>query len=188
MGHQRHLLPIHHLRDGEQPVPVRRLAEVLEPLLTEPLERVGGSAGLEGAASQDLGAGLLHSMSCFQYLFATLDGAGTGHHHHLVAPDPDFAEVDHRVFRVERPAGKLERLAHPYNFVNSGQKFKLSGVQLGGVANDAQDGPLHALRAVDAVASAHQLAFHGVDLLSRSSFVHYDHHHRTSVPRSPAAV
>ena len=91
---------VHQLGDDRQPRLGLRLGEQAQALLAEPLEGVGGSAGLVGAAAEQGRARVAHDARGLQHLLARLDRAGTRDQREVLAPDLAPLDVEHRALAV----------------------------------------------------------------------------------------
>jgi hypothetical protein len=89
---------VHHLGDDRQARPRLGFGEQAQPLLAEPLERVGRGARLEGTAAEHRGAGIAHSGRGFQHLLARLDRARPGDHREMRAADRSAGDSEYRLF------------------------------------------------------------------------------------------
>ena len=85
---------------GGSPVALRASARSPEPLLLEPLERVGRGARLERAAARDLGTPGLDALGHRPELLPRLDGARPGHHGEAPAADRGSVDADDGIGRV----------------------------------------------------------------------------------------
>ena len=127
---------------------VAGLPEVLEALLSQPLEGIGGGARLEGAAPQDDGSGPAYSLGDLHDLLLALDGAGSGHHDDTVATDPHVADTDDRVLLLQLAACKLVGLRDRDDGGDTIHELDLAGVHAVH-ADGAEDGVLLALYLLD---------------------------------------
>ena len=109
---QGQMVDVHDLgHDGQSRGPLG-LGQELEALEAQTLERIGGRAGLEGAAAQDRGAGGLDGAGHLQDLILALHGAGAGDHAEVAAAQLDAAHFDHGIGGMEHAVALLEGLAH----------------------------------------------------------------------------
>src|SRR3990167_4837380 len=88
----------------------RDSTEELEPLVLEPLERVGRGPRLEGAATEDVRARGLHALGGLEQLQARLHRAGARHHHDGLAADRHVADAHLARLVTDLAARELVRL------------------------------------------------------------------------------
>ena len=94
----------------------RELLEQADAVVAHALEGIGGGAGLEGAAPEELGAGVLYTFGDLHDLPLRLHRAGACDQ--AQAAVTDFLasrQCDHRVIRVEFPVGFFVGLLYPFD-------------------------------------------------------------------------
>ena len=111
-----------------------------------------------------------------------LDRAWSGHHHDLVASDPDAADVDNGVQRPELPARKLERLGDRDDFVDPAEVRERLLVGICVAADHSDQRPLLALGDLGLQADLVDAIDHRVDL-SLGRLVRHHDDHGSSEPR-----
>ena len=168
--------------DGAAGGPAGQLEQV-QPLAAHPLEGVGGGAGLERAAPQQAGPRGLDPLGAVGDLFLALDAARPGDHCEVPPADLDPLDIHHRVVGVELAVGLLVRLGHPAHRLDDrvGQHPAL-GDGLG-VADQAQDVGVVALRVVDLEAHAGQLVAEFADLRLGGVLFQNDDHGGKLLPK-----
>ncbi|MPM82910.1 hypothetical protein SDC9_129972 [bioreactor metagenome] len=112
----------------------------IEALSAQPLEGVGGGAGLERAAPKHGGAAGLHGLGDGHHLLLALHGAGTRHNCQRAAADLGVPDLDHGVLRVKFAVCVFIRLLHPLDVIHNVKRGDQVDVQLGGVAHQSQNG------------------------------------------------
>nr|WP_297807183.1 hypothetical protein [Tepidiforma sp.] len=98
----------HELGNDGEAVGLAGGVEVAEAFFAEAAEGVGGGAGLEGAAAEDVGAGGFDGAGGIEDVLFVFDGAGAGHDGELGAADFDaVADVDDGIGGMEVAGGEL---------------------------------------------------------------------------------
>ena len=90
------MIRLHRLRHHRQSGRLARFGQVAQTLFAETLERVGGGAGLEGAAAQHVGPGGFHRPRRLEQRFPAFDDARSADDHRPPAADPHTAHLDDR--------------------------------------------------------------------------------------------
>ena len=134
MGH------VHHLCDDGQAGLCPGGLQKLQTVLAQPLEGVGGGAGLESAAPEHGCTAGLHRLGNGHHLLLRLHRAGPGHNGQISSANLGVPHLDHGVLGVELPIGVFVGLLDPLHILHNVQGGDQVNVQLGGVAHQAQDG------------------------------------------------
>jgi len=121
-GHELDLAGVHHFGDDGQPGLGPHVGQDPQALLTEPAERVGRRARLEGAATQAVGAGPSDGPGGACEHVASLDRAGARDDEELVSTDRRVAQRDGRRSRGEFAGGELVRLGHLMDGLHAGKR------------------------------------------------------------------
>ena len=106
----------HDFRDDGQAGHLSCFPQKLQAFRFQALERIGAGAGFEGAASKELGAGVLYTFGDLHDLPLRLHRAGACDQ--AQAAVTDFLasrQCDHRVIRVEFPVGFFVGLLYPFD-------------------------------------------------------------------------
>ena len=104
------------------PVSSRACASSSQPRLSQPLERVGRAARLEGAGPEHRGAGFAHGPGGLENLALALHRAGARHDHDLVASDREPAgEPDDGGLRLPLAGDLLVRLGDVDDLLDAGE-------------------------------------------------------------------
>src|SRR5205085_3912350 len=134
-----YLARVHDFGDSRQIVLAADVAQDLQAFFAEALEAVGTGPRFEGAAAQQVGAGLLDVAGDLVEDLGALDGARAGDHRHGAAADLQAANADDGVRLVKLAAGELERLHDRQDLLDAGNGLERLGVQLVLVADHADD-------------------------------------------------
>ena len=135
------LAGVHDLGDDRHAEPLAGRLEDLEAVLAEPLEAVGAGPRLEGAAAEDVGAGVADRLGDLDQDRLALDGARAGDHGQVAAADLDPLDLEDRVVGVELAAGELVRLEDRHDLLDAVDRLERLGLQLLLVADHADDRP-----------------------------------------------
>ena len=139
------MLDAHNLGDNGQAGFLLGLGEELQALGLHALEGVGGGAGLEGAAPEELGPGLLHAFGDAANLLLALHGAGPGNKGQPAAANLLAAgQGDDGVVGVELAVGLFVGLLHALDALHKILGLDILRVDGGGVADKAQHGAVGA--------------------------------------------
>ena len=135
------MLGVHDLGDDGQARGRLGLQQQPDALLVEALEGVGGGAGLEGPAPEDMRAAGLDGLGHGDDLLLRLHRAGAGHHQEVAAADfGPVGEGDDSVLLVELPVGVLVGLLDALDGLHNVQGQDALHVHPGGVPHQADDG------------------------------------------------
>ena len=136
------LAGVHDLGDDRHAEPLAGGLEDLQAVLAQPLEAVGAGPGLERAAAEDVGPGLLDRLGDLDRGIASLSMA---HGPAIIIrwPPPTLTPLmsNDRVLGVELAAGELERLEDRHDLLDPGDRLERLGLELVLVADDADDRP-----------------------------------------------
>ena len=143
----------------------------------ETLEGVGGGAGLEGSAPEDLGSRRLHRLGHGDDLLLRLHGAGPCHDQEAAAADLcAVGQGDNRILLVELPVGVLVGLLDPLDGLHDVQCQDALHVHPGGVPHQAYDGVVLAHGFVELQAHAAQPVLEQLHLLALRGLFQNDNH------------
>ena len=176
LGHERHVLRRHHLRDDCQPRLGPGLGEEFEPLFFEALEAVGARPRLEGAAAEPGGTGCLDSLRRGNDLLRTLHRAGAGDHADMAAADDQRPRPDNRRCRLDLAAGHLVGGEDRHHRGDPGKCFEPRSDDVALVADDGHDRPLRANDRVRLELQLLDARHHPVEVLARRASLHDDDH------------
>ena len=133
------MLDTHDLGDNGQAGLFLCFGKQLQPLALHALEGIGGGAGLEGAAPEELCPGLLHLLGYIANLLLAFHRARPGNQRQVaIAYSLPSWQGDHRVVRVELPIGLFIRFLHPFDAFHEILGGNILRVDHGGVADEAQ--------------------------------------------------
>ena len=152
------------------------LLEQPQAVVLESLERIGGGAGLERAAAQEIRAHLLNLLRDAADLLLALDRAGPRHHRDLFAADLAAPRLHDGRVGMEHAVGLFERLGDVHDALDVAVCLDPSRVDLARVAHEAEDDQVLADDRVDLHAPAGERVGELVDLLLRGSGSHNDDH------------
>ena len=171
------LLAIHRLGDDEQAGLLPGSREQLEPGASQPLERIGRAARLEGAGPKHRGAGLADGASRLEDLPLALDRAGTRHDHDLVAAngEPAGRRIDGRV-RLPLARHLLVRLGDVDDLLDAGQRGEPGPVHPAVVAHEPDGRALLARHRARLIAHLLDGGDHASDVLFGCAVAHDDQH------------
>ncbi len=172
-----HVGGIYDLRHDGKPRALADLLQELEALLFEALEAVGRGAGLEGAAPEDMGAGLLRHVGALHELLLRLDGAGPRHDDEPRPADLDLAHADDRVGFPEFAARQLVGLENGNDDLHPRQVGDgLDLLAAAGIPHGADDRLLRPAGQMGPVPDRLDPLDDPVDLSVRCAFFHHDDH------------
>src|SRR3990170_2833386 len=167
---------VHHLGDDGQAGLGAGFGEDLEALFAVAAEGVGATAGLEGAAAQDMGTGGLHRPRRLHDVLLRVHRTGTRHHHQAAVADLQRPHLNDGVLLLHLAAGELEGLADADDGVDAVkdgelvEEFWVDGAEHGDdVALDAADQVVFETQLSDVLLDSQYLGFGGLCL-------HYDDH------------
>src|SRR3990172_32752 len=167
---------VHHLGDDGQAGLGAGFGEDLEALFAVTTEGVGATAGLEGAAAQDMGAGGLHRPRRLHDVLLRVHRTGTRHHHQAAVADLQRPHLHDRVLLLHLAAGELEGLADADDGVDAVkdgelvEQLRVDGAEHGDdVALNAADQVVLEPQLSDVLLDGQYLGFGGLCL-------HYDDH------------
>src|SRR5947207_1165184 len=175
--HHLDLRSVHHFADGEEAEFVGGFAHDLEARFTQALKGVRRSARLEGAAAQDLRAGLGDACGNGMDLLAGFDRTGAGGDDHFRAADANTpAEIDDGTFGLKLAAGKFERLSNTHDLAHPVEQFEVEVIEVAVNADGAEDGVRFAGGAVNVEAAGDEAVDDMLDLGVGGPFLHHDDH------------
>jgi hypothetical protein len=174
--HHLELAQVHDLGHELQAVAVGGPAQHLQTVFAVALEAVGGAAGLEGAAAQDLGARLANGRRGRVDLRLVLGRARARHDDDLVAADAHVIEHDDGVVRLEGPTRQLVRLGDPEDFVHAFQHLNQPRIGLPVAAHGPEDRSERTGRPVHVVSHLEEVRHDLLDLLLGRPLPHHYHH------------
>src|SRR5712692_2603748 len=149
----------------------------LQPLVLEPLERVGRGAGLEGAAAQDVGARGLHLLRGLEKLQARLHRTRSGHDDDRPPADRHVTDADLGRLLADLPAGELVGLEDRRDGLDALEGLEAAERVLAAIVADRADhGPQCTADRVGAVAHRHDPMADVVHLAVRGFRSEHDDH------------
>ena len=151
----------------------------------EPLEGVGGSAGLVGAAAKQAHTGGFKLLGDGEALLFGFDGAGTGDHGDVVAADENIAggsgDFDDGVFFLDVAGYEFVGLGDGDAFDDAGHGFEGAEIDGAGVAGNANGRAAGAWNGVSFEAERLDAVADGADLFFRGMGLHDNKHRRASM-------
>src|SRR5205085_9831129 len=118
---------------------VADIAKDLETVLAHALVSVGTRPRLERAAAKDISAGSLHRAGNSIKPFGPFDSTRAGDHRQVAAANLYARHIDDTWLGMSLTAGELVGWQHGNHFGNAGDCLQSSRLQLGLVADDAND-------------------------------------------------
>ena len=150
---------VHNLGDDGKSCGFLGLQKKFDAFSLHALEGIGGGAGFESAAPEDIGAGLFDCLRHFNDLLFGFHGAGAGNHGKVTAADADIAYLHNGILGVEFPVGLFEWLGNPLDGFHHIQTFQQFHIHPAGISDQSQHGDLcafgnvnvqiHALQPID---------------------------------------
>src|SRR5256886_2182370 len=132
---------------------------------------------LEGAAAQDLRAGLGDACGNGMDLLAGFDRTGAGGDDHFRAADANTpAQIDDGAFGLKLAAGKFERLSNAHDLAHAVEQFEVAVIEVAVYADGAEDGVRFAGGAVNVEAAGDEAVDDMLDLGVGGPFLHHDDH------------
>src|SRR5471030_3197864 len=167
---------VHHFAHYQKPVAVGRLAQHLQPRLSQPLKCVWRTARLEGSAANHGRAGFGHCFRAAVDLVPGFHAARTSHHHHAFAANIDASDFDNSAARPETATDQLVGRRDAVRVLDALHYFENAQVELVLAAHAAQHRVEHARGPVYIEAQFHQAIDHTLNLRLAGAFLHYDYH------------
>jgi len=144
-GDDLHVAGVHHLGDDREAGLGACGRENLEPLFAVAAEGVGAGAGLEGAASEQVGAGRLHRPRRLYHVLFRVHRTGAGHGHQPAVADLHRPHLDDGIILLDLAAGELERLGDADDGVYAVEGAELIDQLRVDGAENGDDAALHSL-------------------------------------------
>ena len=164
-------------------------AQQFQPLLADPLETVGRSAGFESSAAQDARAIRRHGCGNAVNLLGAFHAARPGHHHHFLAPDGDPRPDGHQgSLRAEMPAGQLIGRGNSYHLFHAVQQLDVAGVEIHLGAHRPQHRMARTRGAVYIKPHIHQAIDDILYVIFRRAFLHHHYHKASLLSEGTSAV
>ena len=171
------VLLAHNLGDDGEAGGRARLGEQLQPFHLHALEVVGGSAGLEGAAAQDLPTHRSHELRRFHNLLLALHRARSRHDHELVAANGNAVDRDLGALLLEFPAHEFEGRGDAHGAGDAGGHFnRFQAVADVAHSDHANDHALFTLNGVHFVSKLPDALANVIDLFLRCIRFHGNDH------------
>ena len=120
-----------------------------QPFAAKPLEIVGGSPGLEGAAPQHVCTRSLYRLCDGHDLVFRLHGTGTRDHDEIALAHLNVSDFDDGIVRMEFAVALLERVGNALYAVHDAEGFDQVHVDPGRIAHKAEYGLIITLGNVD---------------------------------------